>query len=259
MASIDDADEDRWRNKRSHYMSLKLSTGIDGLANLVTLQLSNNFGLNDGSDREKLTEAIDFAVARVETCFDRIANKYYSDADGCTTFDPFHSCQYTTFLYYLSRRLGEQHPGDQLAAKVYYLNKMLNGCDLFHAIELPDVFFMEHPVASVMGRAKYSNYFAFQQGCTVGGNRDEFGILHYPVLGEYVWMFANATVIGRSRIGDNVFFAAGAFVKDAHVPDNTIVFGQSPNLVLKTLPTEFFHARSPFRDHHDRLSRPGAA
>ena len=118
---------------------------------------------------------------------------------------------------------------------------------------------MEHPMASVMGRAKYSNYFAFQQGCTVGGNRDAFGVVHYPVLGEYVWMFANATVIGRSRIGDNVFLAAGAYVKDTNVPDNTIVFGQSPKLVLKTLPADFFYARSPFREHHDRLSRPAAA
>lgn len=238
-------------------MSLSLVTGSDGLASLVSLQLRNNFGLDDPSDQEKLTDAIGFAVDRVEACFGCIANKYYSDSDGSTVFDPFHSCQYTTFLYYVSSRLATQHPDSNIASKVYCLNKMLSGCDLYHAIELPDVFFMEHPVGSVMGRAAYANYFAFQQGCTVGGNRDPFGVLHYPKMGEYVWLFANATVIGRCKIGSNVFIAAGAFVKDTDIPDNTIVFGQSPNLVLKSRPAEFFYQRSPFHQHADQLKELG--
>lgn len=239
-------------------MSLKLTTGIDGLVNLVCLQLRNNFGLDGQSDQTMLNDAIDFSVNRIEACFGRIANKYYSGFDGSTVFDPFHSCQYTTFLYYLSHHLGLQYPDSNLASKVYYLNKTMNGCDLFHAIKLPDVFFMEHPVGSVMGRANYSNYFAFQQGCTVGGNRDAFGVLHYPRLGEYVWLFANATVIGRSHIGNNVFVAAGTFIKDTDVPDNTIVFGRSPNLIMKTRPAEFFYQRSPFREHTERLKKSAA-
>lgn len=235
-------------------MTLVLPTGLDGLASLVSLQVRNNFGLRDGSEVEKLNQGVSATVQRVEACFSRIANKYYSDSNGQPVFDPFHSCQYTTFLYYLSEWLGKQFPQESLAAKVYYLNKMMNGCDLFHAIDLPDIFFMEHPVASVMGRARYSNYFAFQQGCTVGGNRDAFGAGHYPVMGEYVWLFANATVIGKCQIGNNVFVSAGAYVKDTDIPDNTIVFGRSPNLTLKTRPPEFFYARSPFKGHGEQQS-----
>lgn len=45
----------------------------------------------------------------------------------------------------------------------------MNGVDLFYAIELPQKFGAEHPLGSVMGRAKYSEGFFFYQGCTVGG------------------------------------------------------------------------------------------
>lgn len=36
------------------------------------------------------------------------------------------------------------------------------------------------------------------------------------------------------HIGDNVTLGAGALVKDTDIPSNSIVFGQSPNLIIKT-------------------------
>ena len=45
----------------------------------------------------------------------------------------------------------------------------MNSVDLFYAIELPQKFGAEHPLGSVMGRAKYGDGFFFYQGCTVGG------------------------------------------------------------------------------------------
>ena len=67
-------------------------------------------------------------------------------------------------------------------------------------------------------------------------------------MGEFVWLFANASVIGRSRIGNNVFLAANSLVKDEDVPDNTVL-GASPHLTLKHKPSDYFLARSPFRAH----------
>lgn len=109
----------------------------------------------------------------------------------------------------------------------------MNCVDLFYAIDLPDVFSAEHPVSSVMGRASYGNGFFFYQGCTVGGTMDKEGIIHYPIIGENVRMFSNSSILGKCIIGNNVKIGAGAIVKNQDVPDNTIVFGESPNLVIK--------------------------
>ncbi len=62
----------------------------------------------------------------------------------------------------------------------------MNACDLFYEVDLPEIFMLDHPLGSVMGRAKFGNYFAFSQNCTVGNNNNIF-----PEIGEYVTMTAN--------------------------------------------------------------------
>ena len=93
---------------------------------------------------------------------------------------------------------------------------------------MPDIFFFDHPIGSVIGRAKYRDYFSFTQGCTVGQND---GI--YPEFGERVVMLSDSKVIGRSVIGDNVVISANAYIKDTVIPSDCIVFGSSPGLVIK--------------------------
>lgn len=143
-------------------------------------------------------------------------------------FNPFHSCQYTIFLYEYARIVAAQAKAGLLADKLYYLNKMMNSVDLYHQINLPEVWGCEHPLGSVMGRATFGNNFYFYQGCTVGGDHNA-----YPVIGENVRMFANSTILGESHIGNNVWIGAGALVKNADVPSNSLVFGQSPDLIIK--------------------------
>ena len=108
------------------------------------------------------------------------------------------------------------------------MNKMLNAVDLFYAIDLPEHWNCEHPLGSIMGRAKYGDCFFFYQGCTIGGNHTD-----YPTLGNYVTMFSNSKVLGKSHIGNNVIISANAYVKDTDISDNSIVFGQYPNLIIK--------------------------
>ncbi len=137
------------------------------------------------------------------------------------------------FLYYLSHETYVRGESSVLCDKVYYLNKILHSVDLFYAIDLPDEFGAEHPLGSVMGRAKYGNGFFFYQGCTVGGTSDKDGKPVYPKIGDNVWLFANSSVLGRCKIGNNVKIGAGALVKNQDVPSDCIVFGQSPNLIIK--------------------------
>lgn len=107
-------------------------------------------------------------------------------------------------------------------------------CDIYHAVELPEIFFFEHPVGSVFGRAKYGNYFFAMQNCTVGGNTDRMtGAINYPIIGENVKMYSGSKVVGKSILGDNVILAANTYIKDAVIPNGATVFGSSPNLVIK--------------------------
>jgi len=138
---------------------------------------------------------------------------------------------YCNYLYWLSHEV-YVCGYTKIADKIYYLNKMLNAANLFYAIELPSIWSCEHPVGSVMGRAKYNDYFLFYQGYTVGGNR-KGNKLEYPVIGSYVTMYSNSKILGDSYIGNNVILAANSYVINETVPDNSIVFGQSPNLVIK--------------------------
>lgn len=45
-----------------------------------------------------------------------------------------------------------------------------------------------------------------------------------PVLGNHVWVGANATVVGRITIGDDVLIAANSFV-NMDVPEHSLVIG----------------------------------
>ncbi len=223
---------------------MNITTGISTLSELITQQISNNF-LITSQEKEDLARCLDPSLVRLTSCFREISNKYYSNDHNATIFNPYHSGQHTTFLYFLSceaAALGKT----TLADKIYYLNRMMNGLDLFYHTKLSEVFFMDHPLGSILGRATYGNHFVFNQQCTVGGNHDV-----YPILGNYVTLFAGASVIGRCQVGNNVFVSAGAYIKDENIPDNSIVFGRSPRLVIKQKPLAYFYEPSPFKCHHE--------
>lgn len=221
-----------------------MAVDISNLTRLIVHQVKNTFFCEE-VEETILHSSVPEIIPSIDLCFSEISNKYYANVAMGGAFNPFHSGQYSIFLYFLSRHVWVNYKNAQLADKLYYLNKMLNGFDLFYQVKMPDIFFLEHPVGSVIGRGVFSNYFVFQQNCTVGGNKGA-----YPSFGNYVWLFANAVVVGASRVGNNVFVSAGTYIKDTNIPDNTIVFGRSPNLILKSKPAEYFYEKSPFRIHH---------
>lgn len=47
-------------------------------------------------------------------------------------------------------------------------------------------------------------------------------------------MYSNSKVLGDSQIGNDVWVAANAYIKDETVRDNSIVFGCSPTLTIKS-------------------------
>lgn len=108
----------------------------------------------------------------------------------------------------------------------------MHAIDWFYEIELPIHFLCEHPLGSVLGKAQYGDYFLIYQGITVGGSIKN-QILYYPSIGNHVVLFANSSILGKSIIGDNVIISAGTKIVNDTVPSNSIVFGESPNLIIK--------------------------
>lgn len=175
------------------------------------LQLKNHFLL---SEEEVLINVKTGGVIQaLEDNFSHNSNKYYQRS-GEAFFNPYHSGQYTVFLYLFSRAVHEAGE-NMLADKIYYLNRTMNGCDLFYEVRLPQYFSLDHPLGSVMGRATYGNGFSFAQNCEVGNNRNV-----YPTIGENCKMCACSAILGNSHIGNNVTIGAYACVKDQDVPDN---------------------------------------
>lgn len=198
------------------------------LFELVCKQISNLFMLEDDSEKKLLREALKTALERCELCFAKSKNKYYSRADK-TYFNPFHSGQYSIFLYFLANTVYNlDKTRNSLADRVYYLNKALNGLDLFYEVKMPKVFFLDHPLGSIMGRGTYGEYFSFSQNCTVGNNKNIF-----PIIGKNVKMLSGSKILGHCKIGDDVIVSANTYIKDTDIPDCSLVFGSSPNLVIK--------------------------
>lgn len=99
-------------------------------------------------------------------------------------------------------------------------------------INLPNYFMAEHPVGAVLGRAKYSEYLFVYQGTAIGGSWKD-GKLYYPELGENIILYAGSSIIGKCRIGNDVIISANTCVKNQNVPSCSIVYGSTPNLIIK--------------------------
>ena len=207
---------------------MEISIGINGLVKIVNKQIDNFFGLSP-QEREIIIDNIGETMNRVNYCFSRSSNKYYH-RNGNVFFDPFHSGQYSIFLYFLSNTISRKgYDFNTLADKIYYLNKALNGLDVFHQVQMPDIFFVDHPVGSVIGRAVIGNFFSFAQNCTIGNNRGK-----YPTIGEHVRMTAHSAIIGKCDVGDYVIVGAGTIIKDVDVPPYSLVFGHPKTCVIKS-------------------------
>lgn len=97
---------------------------------------------------------------------------------------------------------------------------------------MPKHFGAEHPLGIVLGKAEYSDYLFVYQGTTIVGNRAG-GKLFYPKIGNNVLLYTNATVLGKTLLGDNVIITANSYLINENIPSNCIVFGKSSDIVVR--------------------------
>ncbi len=173
-------------------------------------------------------------IEKLEYCFSHVKNKYYH-RDGNTFFNPLHVAQWTMFLYEMAREISKSGDID-LCDKIYGISKMISSADIFYGVDMPNIWFFDHPQGSVMGRAEYSDYFTFSQCCTVGNNK---GV--YPRFGKHVSMMSGSKVLGNCTIGDHVILAANSYVLDEDIPAYSIVFGMHPNITVKRITLKKFN------------------
>ncbi len=191
---------------------------------LLIHQIKNLYNCAEG-----ITESIDLAypkvLDRLDRRFSHIKNKYYHSGSE-NVFNPLHVAQWTMFLYEMAHEINK----NDLCDMIYGISKAFSSADIFYGVDMPDIWFFDHPQGSVMGRARYADYFSFSQGCTVGNNKGA-----YPIFEKHVTMFSNSKVLGNCHIGNHVVFSANSYILDTDVPPYSIVFGTNPNIIIKSI------------------------
>lgn len=163
------------------------------------------------------------ALERVEHCFSCIDRKYFK-SDDAATFDHLNGDHMATLLYYFGNTVWRESGDEGLPTRLFYVNKIMHGLDLFYSVSMPSVFLLVHPIGTVLGNAQYGDYLVVYQNCTVGAVTTI-----YPKFGDGTILYSRSSVLGDCRIGDNVVFAANSMIVDTSVPSNTMVTGQYPD------------------------------
>ena len=208
---------------------MKISIGND-LLDYLTKQLTIFFPDNIEIRKNEIKPHFDLALQRIEYCFSKINSKYYRDESG-VIFNHLHADQYAMFLYFLSHTLYKNNSDPVLCAKVFQLNRYLHGIDAYYEVELPDIFLFVHPLGTILGRGKYSNYFLVYQRCNIGSNKDI-----YPAMKEYVSLHPGASILGNCFVEENCKIAAGSILMDRNLDKNSLYIGMPNNYVIKESP-----------------------
>ncbi|SHL95630.1 hypothetical protein [Rhizobacter sp. OV335] len=171
------------------------------------------------------------AIERTNHCTSRIKG-----FEG-PRFNHLNSGQYATFLYYLAHQLGASADKTD-AARVFLLNKALNGIDLYYEVQMPDVFLIGHTVGMVFAKAAYGSGCIFHQGCTVGRNQND-----RPLLGPGIIMYPHSSIIGRCHVRENTVLSPGVQLINTDTPGDCLVFpGEAGRPVFKPI-SEYYADR----------------
>lgn len=112
--------------------------------------------------------------------------------------------------------------------------------------KLPDIFFLTHPVGSVIGNAAYSNFLVIGQNVTINTGENPVGVT-VPKLGKGLYLAAGAKIIGNEPVGNRVSIGVDAFVYEEPVPDDSVVLRKPDGSVqIRRRNKEFCKAQQYF-------------
>ncbi len=202
---------------------LELSLSKSSLANYLLKQLQ--FFYPDGYplNEKALTHSVSRAIDRLRICFDPIVSKYYFNGNT-SIFNHLNGDQYSMFLYFVSNNA--YLAGDEnLASKIFLLNKTMFGLDVFYSVKLPEHFLLVHPLGSILGNAVYGDYLVVYQGVTIGSTNNG----HYPTFSDSTILYSNTSILGNCITGKNFVLGANSSLINTKIEDNKVVLGNYPN------------------------------
>lgn len=210
-------------------MTIQVRSSLDarGLAAYAAAQVNGLFPDGDPVAADALMDAVRSALPRLEHCFVHVDNKYFFDGETAV-FNHLHGDQYAMWLYLLANELHRQGGPVSTCSKLFLLNKALHGLDAFYEVELPSVFLLVHPLGTVLGRGRYSDFFVAYQRCGVGSNHDV-----YPTFGRHVTLRPGSAVLGTCAIGNHCQIATESLVLDRDLPDHTLYIGNPKTATLR--------------------------
>lgn len=208
-------------------MSIELSIKRNDLNAYIKNQLKTFFPDNNLFNDSIFNKSFSAALDRIEFCFARINSKYFSDGNN-SLFNHLNGDHYSMFLYFLSNALYKEKADLNICSKIFLLNKYLHGIDAFYEVELPNIFLFVHPLGTVLGRGKYSDYFIVYQRCNIGSNKDI-----YPSMGEHLTLHPGSAVLGNCVISDNCKIAAHSLLLDKNLDTNTLYIGTPKSFTIK--------------------------
>lgn len=206
---------------------MKMSVSKDDLLEYLVCQLNTFFPDRNEIKKAEIEKHFDLILQRTEYCFSKINNRYFSDKTG-VFFNHLHADQYAMFLYFVANTLFKNGSDVSLCTKIFQLNRYLHSIDVFYEIELPDIFLFVHPLGTVLGRGKYSNYFLVYQRCNIGSNKDI-----YPTLMEHVSLHPGASILGNCLVEENCKIGTGALLLDRNLEKDSLYIGNPRDFVIK--------------------------
>lgn len=226
---------------------MELIINKDELKRYTAKQLDFFFPDNYKLEGRDVDIAFELALERVENCFKYITFPAYSNDEGQTFFSHLHSDQYAQYLYFFANTLWKQSENKPLCDKLIFLNRVLNNFFVSYKGNLPDIFFLGHPIGSIIGNAKYSDFLVVFQNVTINTGQSENGDLA-PVLGKGLFLGAGAKIIGNKRIGDRVSISVDTVIYNQEIPDDKVAITDNQgNVILKERKKEKCMAQNYFR------------
>lgn len=162
------------------------------------------------------------SLLRCENCFKYVNRSAYSNNAGQSFFKHTHLDQYTVFLYFLANSIWRKTQNNIVCDHLVLLSRVLSSCWISYKVNLPDIFYLEHPVGSVLGHATYSDYLVVSQNVTVNSGTEQ-GIdgKQLPALGKGLYMAAGSSIIGNQKVGDRVNIGINTVSYKKDIPNDS--------------------------------------
>lgn len=209
---------------------MNLSMQSSELKIYVSDQLGHFFPDQYKMRGQDIDSAFALALDRLENCFKYISFPAYSNNKGETYFSHLHSDQYAQFLYFFSNSLWQLSENKPICDKLIFLNRVLNNMFISYKCGLPDIFFLGHPIGSIIGNAVYSDFLVVFQNVTINTSTNDLGE-QAPILGKGLFLGAGAKIIGNKSVGDRVSIGVDAVVYNQKIDDDRVVTKNSNGIV----------------------------